>query len=101
MAFTYEIDKKKTVTIFNDGTIYSVQEDDPAVEGYDAFESKARAEEWAKAAIATYEAAHKAEKDAHEAAEVKIAAEKSRVEKEQAEADAAKAAKEAEEAPKE
>jgi hypothetical protein len=95
MAFTYEVDKKKAVTIYNDGTIFSKQEDDPAVEGYDAFESKARAEEWAIAAIAVYESEIQAAKDAHDAAEAAIAAEKARVEAEQAEVDAAKAAAEA------
>jgi hypothetical protein len=68
MALTFEVNKDKTVTIYNDGTIFSHQTDDPDVEGYDVFESKARAEAWAKKAIATYEAEMAAEKKAAEAA---------------------------------
>lgn len=75
MALTFEVNKDKSVTIYNDGTIFSHQFDDPDVEGYDAFESKARAEEWAKKTIARYEAeleaaskAHKEALAAHEAA---------------------------------
>jgi hypothetical protein len=68
MALTFEVNKDKTVTIYNDGTIFSHQTDDPDVEGYDVFESKARAEAWAKKAIAKYEAEMAAEKKAAEAA---------------------------------
>ena len=56
MALTFEVNKDKTVTIYNDGTVFSHQTDDPDVEGYEVFASKARAEEWATAAIARYEA---------------------------------------------
>ena len=56
MALTFEVNKDKSVTIYNDGGVFSHQFDDPDVEGYDAFASKARAEEWAKKAIARYEA---------------------------------------------
>jgi hypothetical protein len=56
MALTFEVNKDKSVTIYNDGGVFSHQFDDPDVEGYDAFASKARAEEWAKAAIVRYEA---------------------------------------------
>lgn len=56
MALTFEVNKDKTVTIYNDGTIFSHQTDDPDVEGYEVFATKARAEEWATAAIARYEA---------------------------------------------
>jgi hypothetical protein len=56
MALTFEVNKDKSVTIYNDGGVFSHQFDDPEVEGYDAFASKARAEEWAKAAIVRYEA---------------------------------------------
>jgi hypothetical protein len=56
MALTFEVNNDKSVTIYNDGTIFSHQFDDPEVEGYEVFESKARAEEWATAAIARYTA---------------------------------------------
>jgi len=56
MSYTYEVNKDKTVTIFREGSVCVVQTDDPATEGYDAFESKARAEEWAKEAIKQYAA---------------------------------------------
>ncbi len=75
MALTFEVNKDKTVTIYNDGTIFSHQTDDPDVEGYDVFESVARAEEWATAAIARYEAEILAEKEASEAANAAAAAE--------------------------
>lgn len=68
MALTFEVNKDKSVTIYNDGTIFSHQFDDPDVEGYDAFESKARAEAWAKKAIAKYEAELKDAKKEHEEA---------------------------------
>lgn len=54
--YTYEVSNNKTVTIFREGSVSVVQTDDPATPGYDVFESKARAEEWAKEAIAQYEA---------------------------------------------
>ncbi len=54
--YTYEVNKDKTVTIFREGSVSVVQTDDPATPGYDVFESKTRAEEWAKEAIAQYEA---------------------------------------------
>jgi len=56
MALTFEVNKNKTVTIYNYGTVFSHQTDDPDVEGYEVFALKARAEEWATAAIARYEA---------------------------------------------
>ena len=48
MSYTYEVNKDKTVTIFREGSVCVEQTDDPATDGYDAFTSKARAEEWAK-----------------------------------------------------
>ena len=54
--YTYEVNNNKTVTIFREGSVSVVQTDDPATPGYDVFESTARAEEWAKEAIAQYEA---------------------------------------------
>ena len=54
MALTFEVNKDKSVTIYNDKTVFAHQFDDPDVEGYDVFESKARAEEWAKEAIKQY-----------------------------------------------
>lgn len=66
MALTFEVNKDKSVTIYNDGGVFSHQFDDPDVEGYDAFASKARAEEWAKAAIVRYEAELLAEKAKYE-----------------------------------
>lgn len=63
MSYTYEVNKDKTVTIFREGSVCVVQTDDPATEGYDAFESKARAEEWAKEAIKQYTADEKREAD--------------------------------------
>lgn len=54
MTYTYEVNKDKTVTIYREGSVCVVQTDDPATPGYDTFESKARAEEWAKEAIAQY-----------------------------------------------
>jgi hypothetical protein len=68
MALTFEVNKDKSVTIYNDGTVFSHQFDDPDVEGYDAFASKARAEAWATAAIVRYEAEMLAEKTTYEAA---------------------------------
>jgi len=68
MALSFEVNKDKTVTIYNDETIFSHQTDDPDVEGYEVFATKARAEEWAIAAIARYEAEILAEKEAAEAA---------------------------------
>lgn len=53
--YTYEVDKDNTVTIFREGSVCVIQTDDPATEGYDSFESKARAEEWAVEAIKQYE----------------------------------------------
>lgn len=88
MALTFEVNKDKSVTIYNDGTVFSHQFDDPDVEGYDAFESKARAEEWAKKAIAKYEAETAAAKKAAEAALAAYEAEAARV-AELAEAEAA------------
>jgi hypothetical protein len=61
MSYTYEVNKDKTVTIFREGSVCVVQTDDPATPGYDTFESKARAEEWAKEAIKQYEADEKRE----------------------------------------
>jgi hypothetical protein len=79
MALTFEVNKDKTVTIYNDGTIFSHQTDDPDVEGYEVFESTARATEWATAAIVRYEAEMLAEKEAAEAATAAAAAEFARV----------------------
>jgi viroplasmin and RNaseH domain-containing protein len=56
MSYTYEVNKDKTVTIFREGSVCVEQTDDPATDGYDAFTSKARAEEWAKEAIKQYAA---------------------------------------------
>jgi len=75
MALTFEVNKDKSVTIYNDGTVFSHQFDDPDVEGYDAFSSKARAEEWAKKAIARYEDELIAEKKSSEEANAAAAAE--------------------------
>ena len=75
MALTFEVNKDKSVTIYNDGTVFSHQFDDPDVEGYDVFESKARATEWATAAIVRYEAEILAEKTASEAANAAAEAE--------------------------
>ena len=79
MALTFEVNKDKSVTIYNDGTVFSHQFDDPDVEGYDAFASKARAEEWAKKAIAKYEAELDAEKKVAEEAKAAYEAEAARV----------------------
>ena len=68
MALTFEVNKDKSVTIYNDGTVFSHQFDDPDVEGYDVFASKARATEWATAAIVRYEAEMLAEKTTYDAA---------------------------------
>lgn len=54
--YIYEVSKDKSVTILREGSVCLVQTDDPATEGFDAFASKTRAEEWAKEAIAQYEA---------------------------------------------
>lgn len=54
--YTYEVNKDKSVTILREGSVCLKQTDDPATEGFDAFASKTRAEEWAKEAIAQYEA---------------------------------------------
>jgi hypothetical protein len=78
MALTFEVNKDKSVTIYNDGTVFSHQFDDPDVEGYDAFETKARAEEWAKKAIAKYAAEMAAEQKAAEEANAAAAAELAR-----------------------
>jgi hypothetical protein len=75
MALTFEVNKDKSVTIYNDGTVFSQQFDDPDVEGYDVFASKARATEWATAAIVRYEAEALAEKAASEAANAAAEAE--------------------------
>lgn len=89
MALTFEVNKDKTVTIYNDGTIFSHQTDDPDVEGYDVFESKARAEAWAKKAISKYEAEMAEEKKVAEAA---AAAAKAELERSQALVEEANAA---------
>jgi lipocalin len=68
MAFTYEVNEDKSVTILNDGYVFSVQKDDPDVEGYAAFATAARAEEWASAAIAVYQEEILAEQAAAEEA---------------------------------
>ena len=77
MALSFEVNKDKTVTIYNDDTIFSHQADDPDVEGYEVFATKARAEEWATAAIARYEAeiaaAKLASEEANAAAEAEFA----------------------------
>ena len=78
MALTFEVNKDKSVTIYNEGTVFSHQFDDPDVEGYDAFASKDRAEKWAKAAIAKYEAEMAAEKKAAEEANAAAADELAR-----------------------
>lgn len=75
MALTFEVNKDKTVTIYNDGTIFSLQTDDPDVEGYEVFASKARAEEWATAAIARYAAEIEADRLKSEAAKAAAEAE--------------------------
>lgn len=79
MALTFEVNKDKSVTIYNDGTVFSHQFDDPDVEGYDVFESKARATEWATAAIVRYEAEMLAEKATYDAALAAHEAEVARV----------------------
>jgi hypothetical protein len=96
MALTFEVNKDKSVTIYNEGTVFAHQFDDPDVEGYDAFASKARAEEWAKKAIARYEAELDAAKKASEEANAVAEAELKRQEeilKAEDEAFAASAAK--------
>jgi hypothetical protein len=79
MALTFEVNEDKSVTIYNDGTIFSHQFDDPDVEGYDVFESTARATEWAEAAIVRYEAEMLADKAAYDAALAAHEAEAARV----------------------
>jgi hypothetical protein len=66
MALTFEVNNDKSVTIYNDGGVFSHQFDDPEVEGYDAFASKARATEWAEAAIVRYQAEIEAEAEKYE-----------------------------------
>jgi hypothetical protein len=55
MAFTYEVNSDKSVTILNDGYVFSTQVDDPTVEGFEPFATTAAAEAWAETAIARYE----------------------------------------------
>jgi len=80
MALTFEVNKDKSVTIYNDKTVFAHQFDDPDVEGYDVFESKARAEEWAKKAVARYQAEIDAAKKASDEANAAAAAELKRQE---------------------
>jgi hypothetical protein len=68
MAFTYTVNKDKSVTILQDGTIFLEQIDDPTTPGWDTFETKAKAEEWAKEAIKRYQAEIDETKKASEAA---------------------------------
>ena len=68
MALTFKVNNDKSVTIYNDGTVFSHQFDDSEVEGYDAFASKARATAWAEAAIVRYQAEIEAEAEKYEAA---------------------------------
>lgn len=73
MAFTYTVNKDKSVTILKDETIFLEQTDDPTTPGWDTFETKAKAEEWAKEAIKRYQAeideAQKAFEEANKAVE--------------------------------
>jgi len=55
MTLTYEVNDDNSVTILNDGSVFLVQSDDPRVEGWDPFESKQSATEWAEEAIERYE----------------------------------------------
>lgn len=68
MAFTYTVNKDKSVTILQDDTIFLEQTDDPTTPGWDTFETKAKAEEWAKEAIKRYQAEIDAAKKASEEA---------------------------------
>lgn len=78
MAFTYKVNKDKSVTILNDGFVFSVQTDDPSVEGYDAFATVAKAEAWAEAAIVRYQEEILKEQEAFEAANTAAEAEAER-----------------------
>ena len=78
MSFTYEVNEDNSVTILNDGYVFSVQTDDPDVEGYEVFESAARASEWAEAAIVRYAAELAAQAAALEAANAAAEAERER-----------------------
>jgi hypothetical protein len=77
MALTFEVNDDNSVTILNDGSIFSHQTDDPEVGGWEPFKSKARAEEWAELAIIRYEEEMNAEKEASEAALAAFEASKS------------------------
>lgn len=55
MAFTYKVNKDKSVTILNDGVTFITQVDDPTTPGWDTFATAAKAEDWAKAAIVQFE----------------------------------------------
>jgi hypothetical protein len=92
MALTYEVNKDKSVTIYNDGTIFSIQIDDPATEGYDSFATKVRAEEWAKAAVVRYAEEIELEAMAFKEANAAHEAEVERVKALEADADAMMAA---------
>lgn len=78
MSFTYTVNDDNSVTILKEGFVFSVQTDDPDVEGFDAFESKARAEEWAEAAITRYAEELATQAAAFEAANAAAEAERER-----------------------
>ena len=52
MDLTYTVNADLTVTLFNEGTVFLTQIDDPSTEGFKPFSSKTKAEAWAKAASA-------------------------------------------------
>lgn len=78
MAFTYEVNRDKSVTILNDGYVFSTQVDDPTVEGFEPFATTAAAEAWAEAAITRYEEEILNEQLAFEAANAAAEAEAER-----------------------
>lgn len=74
MSFTYTVNKDKSVTILREGSTFLHQEDDPTTPGWDTFETKAKAEEWAKEAIKRFEAEYAAENKAAEEATAAVEA---------------------------
>lgn len=78
MAFTYEVNKDKSVTILNDGYVFSTQVDNPDAEGFEPFATTAEAEAWAEAAIARYQEEILNEQAAFEAANAAAEAERER-----------------------
>jgi hypothetical protein len=56
MSFTYEVDKDKTVTILNEGTVFLTQKTDPTVGGGAKFKTTEAASAWAEEAIEVFKA---------------------------------------------